>query len=162
MPKQFGTGYAQDIEVHPHLWLTIFNCEYHNDVLLKIPDWDHPLEFSVWLSGRVIEGGMQIGDGYMHIAGSGVQRKVMVEYPKSRNIGIDINTSPDLLANFFSGEEREIPKELRFLAKGNDWQTLLYPEITTDVQGVAQQIINCPYQAITKQNVFANQGFGTD
>ncbi|TFI53967.1 AraC family transcriptional regulator [Mastigocladus laminosus UU774] len=151
MPKRFGTGYTQDIELYPHLWLTIENCEYQNDVLLKIPDWDHPLQFFVLLSGRVIEGGMQIGEGYMHIAGSGVQRKVTVKFPKSRNVGVDINMSPDLLATFFSDEEGEIPKELRFLAKGNDWQTLLYPKITTDVQGVAQQIINCPYQGITKR-----------
>ncbi len=151
MPKRFGKGYAQDIEVYPHLWLTVENCEYQNDVLLKIPDWDHPLQFFVLLSGRVMEGGMQIGEGYMHIAGGGVQRKTTVEFPKSRNVGVDINMSADLLATFFSDEEGEIPKELRFLAQGNDWQTLLYPKITTDVQGVAQQIINCPYQGITKR-----------
>ena len=37
------------------------------------------------------------------------------------------------------------------LAKGNDWQTLLYPETTTAIQGIAQQIINCPYEGMTKR-----------
>ncbi|WP_366931732.1 hypothetical protein [Nostoc sp. NOS(2021)] len=40
---------------------------------------------------------------------------------------------------------------MRLLAKGDDWQTLVYPEITPTIQGVVQQIINCPYHGVTKR-----------
>jgi hypothetical protein len=52
MPKQLGKGYLRDIEVHPELWLTIWDCEYHDDVLMKIPEWDHPLQLGAALLGR--------------------------------------------------------------------------------------------------------------
>ena len=41
--------------------------------------------------------------------------------------------------------------EISFLTKNNDWQTLIYSEITIAIQGVAQQIVNCPYQGMIKR-----------
>ncbi|MBN3892557.1 MAG: helix-turn-helix transcriptional regulator [Nostoc sp. JL31] len=152
MPKQLGKGYVRDIEVHPELWLTIWDCEYHDDVLMKIPEWDHPLQFCVYLSGKVIdEYGGQLGQGYTCISGSGVQRQMISESTKSRRVGVDIHLPPDLLATFFPDETGEIPQQLRLLVKGNDWQTLLYPETTTAIEGIAQQIINCPFQGMMKR-----------
>ncbi|MGI2908682.1 hypothetical protein [Tolypothrix sp. VBCCA 56010] len=55
LPRQLGKGYARNIEVHPHMWLTILDCEYHDNVLIKIQEWDHPLQFGVYLSGREIQ-----------------------------------------------------------------------------------------------------------
>ncbi|MGJ5632671.1 helix-turn-helix transcriptional regulator [Nostoc sp. CALU 1950] len=152
MPKQFGKGYLRDIEVHPDLCLTIWDCEYHDDVLCKVPEWDHPLQFGVYLCGKVIdEYGGQLGEGYTCISGSGVQRQMITESPKSRRVGVDIHLPPDLLATFFPDETGEIPQQLRLLAKGNDWQSLLYPKTTSAIQGVAQQIVNCPFQGMTKR-----------
>ncbi|MEG4284948.1 AraC family transcriptional regulator [Microcoleus sp. A006_D1] len=152
MPKQLGKGYMRDIEVHPHLWLTILDYEYHDDVVHKGIEWDHPLQFFVLLSGKVIdEDGGQVGEGCTCISASGIQRKMLTKSPKSRRVGVDIHMPPDLLATFFPDETGEIPQQLRLLAKGNDWQTLLYPETTAAIQGVAQQIVNCPFQGITKR-----------
>ena len=58
---------------------------------------------------------------------------------------------PELLASFFPTGDGEIPPQLRFLAKDNEWQTLLYPQTTTAIQTVAQQIVNCPYHGMTKR-----------
>ncbi|MHC5672369.1 MAG: AraC family transcriptional regulator [Nostoc sp.] len=152
VPKQLGKGYVQHIEVHPHLWLAIWDYEYHDNVLTKIPESNHPLQFSVLLCGKVTdEYGGQVGEGYTMISGSGVQRQMLVEYPKSPYVGVSIHMSPSLLATFFPNEAGEIPYQLRLLAKGNDWQTLLYPETTMAIGGIAQQIVNCPYQGMTKR-----------
>lgn len=152
MPEQLGKGYTRHIELYPQLDLAILDYEYHDDVLFNNPDWDHPLQFLVLLSGKNIdEYGGQVGEGYTCISGSGVQRQMLVQCPKSRQVGVDIHLPPELLRTFFPDEEGEIPSQLRLLAKSNDWQTLLYPEITTAVQGVVQQILNCPYQGIMKR-----------
>ncbi|MFQ4142477.1 AraC family transcriptional regulator [Chlorogloeopsis sp. ULAP02] len=152
VPRQLGKGYVRDIEVHPELLLSISDYEFYDDVVTQITEWDHPLQFCVLLSGRTTdEYGGQLGEGYTCISGSGVQRKMLLKSLKSQRLGIDIEMSPDLLATFFPDEEGEIPKQLRSLAKGNDWQTLLYPEMTTAIRGTAQQIINCPYQGMTKR-----------
>lgn len=70
---------------------------------------------------------------------------------KGRYMGVNIHMPPDLLRTFFPAEDGDISPQLKFLVKGNDWQTLIYPETTTAIQGVAQQIVNCPYQGITKR-----------
>lgn len=152
MPERLGNGYERYIQVHPHLELKIFDLEYHDDMLVKMPESDHPLQFLVLLSGKIIdEYGGQVGEGYTCISGSGVQRQMVTQSSKSRHIGVDIHMSPDLLATFFPDEVGEISQQLRFLAKGNDWQTLLYPQTTTAIEAIVQQIINCPYQGTTKQ-----------
>ncbi|MGI2903099.1 TonB-dependent siderophore receptor [Tolypothrix sp. VBCCA 56010] len=152
LPKQLGKGYIRNIEVHPNLWVTISDYEYDDDVLIKIPDWDHPLQFGVLLSGKhVDEYGGQVGEGYTLISGSGVQRKMTIETPKSRIVSVNIHMPADLLATFFPTESGEIPPQLRLLAKGNDWQTLLYPQTNSAIQFVAQQIVSCPYRGMTKR-----------
>lgn len=152
MPKRLGKGYARFTEVYPELWLMILDYEYQDDVLCRIPEWNHPLQFCVFLSGKVTdEYGGHLGQGYTCISGSGIQRQMTIQTLKTRCVGIDIEMPPELLATFFPDEAGEIPQQLRLLAKGNDWQTLVYPETTTAIQGIAQQIINCPYEGVTKR-----------
>ena len=152
VPRQLGKGYERYIEVYPQLWLTIGDYEYHDEVHFKIPDWDHPVQFAVQLSGNTTDSFGQIGGGYTLVSGSGVQRKMIVQEPKlQRLVSIDIHMSPDLLRTFFPGKDGNLTPELGFLVKGNDWQALLYPETTPAVNSVAQQIVNCPYQGITKR-----------
>ncbi|MDF5719282.1 MAG: AraC family transcriptional regulator [Rhizonema sp. PD37] len=152
VPKQLGKGYVRDIEVYPHLWLTISDYEYHNDVLIKSHSQEHPVQFGVLLSGKARDDNGQFGEGYTLISGSGIQRQWNVEIANfQRIVSINIHLPPQLLATFFPRRDGQIPTQLRLLLKGNDWQTLIYPETTTAIQGVAQQIVNCPYQGITKQ-----------
>lgn len=151
VPKQLGKGYGREIEVYPQLWLGISNCEYYDDILSQGCDCVHPLQFNVCLSGIIRdEYGGQLGEGYTLISGGGIQRK-MACLDSQLYVGIDFSMPPELLATFFPTGDEEIPPQLRFLAKGNEWQTLLYPKTTTAIQTVAQQIVNCPYQGMTKR-----------
>ncbi|MEH2338598.1 helix-turn-helix transcriptional regulator [Nostoc sp.] len=58
---------------------------------------------------------------------------------------------PELLRTFFPTADGEIPSQFSLLTKGNDWQTMLQPKKTAAINSAAQQIINCPYQGITKR-----------
>ncbi|MBW4595584.1 MAG: AraC family transcriptional regulator [Brasilonema angustatum HA4187-MV1] len=153
MPKIRGKGYARSIEVHPKLVISISDYENHEDALVKIPTWDHPVQFGVLLSGTVGDSqGQYFGERYMLISGSGVQRGWTAEYRRGERIlGVNIEMPPEMLATFFFGEDGHIPSELGFLAKGNDWQTLLYLETNLATQTVARQIIHCPYKGIMKR-----------
>lgn len=152
MPSLLGNGYSIDIELHPELVLTILDCEYHDDYLLQYPTSRHPLQFCVLLSGIVKSKFGCLGEGNTVISGGGIQKAQKNEYfSSSRITGIDIHMSPDLLATFFPGKDGGIPSELKFLAKGDDLQTLIYPKITPEVRFLTQQIFNCPYQGITKR-----------
>lgn len=152
LPQQLAQGGGRDIEVHPKICLSIFDYELHEDVIIQFPESDHPLQFMVKLSGIIVnECGEKLEAGYTFISGSGVQRQMFVKSSKSRHIGINIHMSPDVLRTFFPGDDGEMLPQLRLLAKGNDWQTLIYREITTPIEQVVKQMINCPYQGITKQ-----------
>jgi AraC-like DNA-binding protein len=153
MPPQLGRGYMRRIEIHPELWLTILDCELHDEVHFKQPEWDHPVQFAVCLSGFIRNGpGRQWGEKHSLISGSGVQRQMTFQIPKSQRIvTVNIEMSPDLLRTFFPTQEGNLVSELSFLVKGNDWQTLLYPETNPAILGVAQQIVNCSMQGILKR-----------
>ncbi|MDF5709620.1 MAG: AraC family transcriptional regulator [Nostoc sp. S4] len=152
IPSWRGKGYEQNIEVHPNLWLSILDMEEHDNLLEKTYEWDHPVQFSVGLLGKCVdEYGGQLGEGHTLISGSGVQRAMLMKSPKGRYIFVNIEMPPDLLRTFFPDEDGQILPQLKFLIKGNDWQTLLYPQTTTAIQGVTQQIVNCPYKGITKR-----------
>ncbi|MEH2182422.1 helix-turn-helix transcriptional regulator [Nostoc sp.] len=153
MPRQLGKGYVQEIELYPDVCFSILNYEYHDDVLIKLADCCHPLQFCVSLTGIITdEYGGQLKGGYTLISGGGVRRAMKIEFQKSQPfVHINIEMPPELLATFFPTEDGEIPPQLHFLLNGNDRQTLMYPKITPSVQGVAQQIISCPYQGMMKR-----------
>jgi AraC-like DNA-binding protein len=152
IPRQLGKGHVRHLEVYPELWVTIEESSYNEDVLVQVPDWHHPLQFVILLSGVVKDDFGQVGGGYTAISGGGIQRATTFMYPKfQRIVAVDIHMPPELLATFFPGKDGQISPELKMFAKNQDWQTLIYPEMTTAVQSVARQIVNCPYQGITKR-----------
>ncbi|MEH2071659.1 MAG: hypothetical protein V7K47_26480 [Nostoc sp.] len=51
MPTILGKGYERNIKVYPNLLLTIHDLEYHDDLLVKFPESNHPLQFSVDILG---------------------------------------------------------------------------------------------------------------
>ncbi|MGD1913743.1 MAG: helix-turn-helix transcriptional regulator [Rivularia sp. (in: cyanobacteria)] len=153
-PKLLGKGYSQEIELYPELWLAVGDCEYHDDVLTQYtPEEEHTLHFYVLLSGKIIvSNNEQVGEGYTLICGGGIQHQSFSQIKKNqRLIGVDIIMPHPLLAAFFPGRDGQLLPQLRPLVKDNDWQTMLFPKTTSAVQGVAQQIINCPFQGVTKR-----------
>jgi len=143
-PRQRGTGYRREIEVYPDLWLTIMDVKYRDDdILLKFPESNHPLQFGISVLDT---------ENTTFISGAGVQRAWTMKTEKfERDVGINIHMPPELLGKFFPTVDGEIPSELSLLAKGDDWQTTLYPKMTPAIRIVAQQIINCPYQGTSKR-----------
>ncbi|QLE54276.1 helix-turn-helix transcriptional regulator [Nostoc sp. TCL26-01] len=153
LPQHLGTGYVQSMEIYPHLWLSIFDYEYHEHIRLKTHNDNHPLQFCVFLSGITTnEYGGKIDHRHTLISGSGVQRGMVLESQKSqRFVGVDINMPAESLKTFFPTTDGEMIPELSLLAKDNDWQTVLYPQITPTVKGVVEQMINCSYTGVMKR-----------
>jgi AraC-like DNA-binding protein len=153
LPQQFGKGGSRNIQVHPEIHLSIFEHELQKDVLMQLPELNHPLQFFVSLSGRIAnEHAGKIREEYTCISGSGVQRQMYIKQLKSsKHIGLDIQMSPNVLRTFFPGNDGEMLPQLRLLAPGNDWQALIYQEITTATKQIVKQMIHCPYQGATKQ-----------
>ncbi|MFQ4146616.1 AraC family transcriptional regulator [Chlorogloeopsis sp. ULAP02] len=151
MPRQLGKGYLQFIEVYPEVWLRIEESQYHNDVIVQVPQSQHPLQFGA-VFPRTKGDFRQVRKGDTFISGGGIQRANNFFCPKfQKTVIVEIFMPPELLATFFPGQDGEIPPELKIFDRGNDWQTLAFPEATTAIQSVTQQIVNCPYQGISKR-----------
>lgn len=77
MPKQLGTGHELVVELYPDCWLYIWHWDRHEDVQIIQPEWDHPVQFAVLLSGIVLDSQDGVlGNGRTLISGSGVQRQI--------------------------------------------------------------------------------------
>ncbi|MBE9015319.1 AraC family transcriptional regulator [Chroococcidiopsis sp. CCALA 051] len=153
MPQELGKGHNLFVELYPDCWLMIWNREYRETVQTKQPEWQHPLQFGVLLSGMVpdSQGGV-LGNGCTMISGSGVQREISgVCFNTQSYLGINLEMSAEWLTTFFPDENGQLPAELSFLVKGNDWQTLIYPKTNPAIQGVAWQMIHCPYEGAAKR-----------
>ncbi|WP_026087714.1 helix-turn-helix transcriptional regulator [Chlorogloeopsis fritschii PCC 9212] len=153
MPTYLGQGYAKDIEVFPNLCLTIGNYLYHDDLHIQKPGGEHPLHFDIALSGKIKSDYGTLGNGCTLISGGGIQARKIDRIDKFDQIlSVHIYMGqPLMLANFFPGEDGELLPQLKMLTRNNDWQERIYLKMTPALQGVAQQIINCPFCGITKQ-----------
>jgi AraC-like DNA-binding protein len=153
MPTYLGHGYQKEIKVFPNLSLTIGNYRYHDELHIQKPGGEHPLHFDILLSGKIKSDYGTLGNGYTLISGGGIQARKIDKIDKfDQFLSVHIYMEqPSMLANFFPGEDGELLPQLKMLTRDNDWQERLYLKMTPELEGIAQQIINCPFSGITKQ-----------
>lgn len=152
-PQALGAGYHRELEIDSEFSIAIWEIQGWDDVRVKMPSEEHPIEFGVLLSGCISS---DVNGSWDHnhtlISGGGIQRKMMIEYHQDRPIiGINIQLSPSRFAMLFPGEDGQIEPELAFLAKGNDWQSIFYPPNTAEIARMVQQIRDCPYRGTIKR-----------
>lgn len=152
-PQQLGKGYLHDIELGTGVWLQILDEVLHDNLVVKLPVREHPVESIFWLSGSSSVNDVDIKAGQHQLIGSGIASLDNVQDPKlERRLQVNIHLEPDVLKNSFADPSGELPADLQFLIKDNDWQTCLAPTaITPTMQMALQQILHCPYEGITKK-----------
>lgn len=153
VPKQLGTGHELIVELYPDCWLSTWHCKYGKDVQIKQPEWDHPVQFGVLLSGLAPDSlNGWWGNGRTLISGSGVQRQMScTSFSGQPYLGTSLEMSAEWLTTFFPDQQGQLPTELGFLVRGNDWQTLIYPKTNPAIQRVTHEIIHCPYQGAAQR-----------
>jgi AraC-like DNA-binding protein len=152
-PPSLGSGCHWEMQLDTDFSLAIWDIKGRDDVRVKIESSEHPVEFSVLLSGCISSD----VNGYWDrtrtlISGGGIQRKMVIEYHQDQPvIGVCIHLSPNKLAMLFPGADGQIEPDLEFLARGDEWQSIYYPPNTAEIASVVQQIRSCPYQGTTKR-----------
>ncbi|MBF2098136.1 MAG: helix-turn-helix transcriptional regulator [Gloeomargaritaceae cyanobacterium C42_A2020_066] len=153
MPPELGEGYAYDLKFGSGSWIRLYNLRYLQDILVSQPEWLHPVEFTVLLSGQIAtDQGDIVGNGNALISGGGIQRDITLRFQgEVPCLGITIESSPEDFIRLFTQEHPEPPQEVRLLVKQDDWQTLCFPKMTAGIRAIAQAILNCPFQGITRR-----------
>ncbi|WP_310483781.1 AraC family transcriptional regulator [Chamaesiphon sp. VAR_48_metabat_403] len=152
-PPSLGSGCHWEIQLDAEFTLSIWDIQGRDDVRVQqIESKEHPIEFGVLLSGCISSNVGNWNQARTLISGGGIQRKMVVDYHQAQPmIGVCIELSPARLAMLFPGEDGQLESELEFLAKGDDWQSILYPPNTAEIARVVQQIRFCPYRGTTKR-----------
>ncbi|MEM7062464.1 MAG: AraC family transcriptional regulator [Cyanobacteria bacterium P01_B01_bin.77] len=153
VPAKLGRGYHRIIDLPSGIELIIFDYVYR-DLALEIPENQHPIQFTVHLSGTVDSGDYLYRDAnWGYIGGSGVQRSLVSVFPESqRQLGVSVQLQPQLLQQFFGDGSGELPGELQPLVKDtSQWQQIYSPKTTGNIRSVVRQIMDCPLAGLTKQ-----------
>jgi AraC-like DNA-binding protein len=153
VPAAIGNGTFQSIELYPEIWLEIGHFTYADPIVTKHPEAEHPLQLGFMLSGTITDSNDgQLSPTHTMISGSGIQRELASQVSNHGcEILVEIVMSPNRLAQFFPDAAGQLPAELNFLVKGDDWQTLIYPQSTPAIQHTVREIVTCPYQGFEKR-----------
>ncbi|MEO1295080.1 MAG: AraC family transcriptional regulator [Cyanobacteria bacterium J06636_16] len=159
MPLLLGHGYWRKLQLHHGLSLSILDVEKRQAHLHKISQHPQlmPLTLSYYLSGgcRVDNDGLKgseeetAGKSYLYCLPNTAE---IEDYPAGQHIcRISIKISPDFM-QFFGPRLNELPTDLKDAIEHPE-RALLYcaSSITSAQQRILKQILQWPYQGITRQ-----------
>lgn len=152
VPASLGQGYNRTIDLMPGFELSIFHATFR-DVTIREPENEHPVQFIVNLSGVADAGDLVlINEAQGYIGGSGIQRRHAEYFPQSQpRIGVNIHLKPQLVQQMFALPAGELPAEWHPLLQDDRPQQVFSPQTTPAMRAVVQQIIDCPFQGLTKR-----------
>ncbi|OKH56003.1 hypothetical protein NIES2101_01710 [Calothrix sp. HK-06] len=154
LPQQFGSGYERCIQLHG-IELLIIKQEFHDDLSIEYEaneqDIDY-IEFGFNLSGKSIICGGNTNFLDWMCAGKKNQAQVLgfSAGERIRKVDIHLNAS-ELINNFSIGNSYQISPHLTQLIEGKTQKSYRdINKITPEMKLPIEQIINCPFQGMTK------------
>lgn len=152
-PSELGTGFYGEIELREGLSLAITETQLYDDIILHLPDRQHPLEYSFYISSHRQNHHCSVHDGKNTLWGSGLAPKEKFSSFKSQNqIEINVHIEPEIFCLFIAREQDILPPELTHLVRKPDETYYSRSSITTPAMQVGiQQILNCPYHGLMKR-----------
>ncbi|WP_334961876.1 AraC family transcriptional regulator [Nostoc sp.] len=154
LPKCLGLGYCQGMKLSPGVYLEICDYEFYNDFVIKTPVHNHLVQFEIFSSGFIYcdEVYPNFGGKRFYLSGSGIAPAFTSKYKKLERLTcINVEIIPEVLAGFLPRETEQIAPNLKLLIKENEWKTSFYPDVTLAMQVTVQQILNSPYQGVTRR-----------
>ncbi|MBW4514825.1 MAG: AraC family transcriptional regulator [Timaviella obliquedivisa GSE-PSE-MK23-08B] len=152
-PSQLGHGFWREVDLREGLYLTIADYTLHDDVISEAPDREHPLEYMFYLCNSSTSGDRVFRAGQYNFCGSGVApREISRSFAQERHLTVNVHIEPELFGNFLGNPADQLPPELKHLIQQSTQEYYFRSGLTTvPMQVVLQQLLNCPYQGITKR-----------
>jgi len=149
-PKQLGQGYYREIQLREGLELAIADYQLHDHLITNSVDREHPLECTFQLSGETKSGERMSRAGDCNFCGSGMAPgDVDEEKANQRILRLNIHLEPELFCQWLG---QFLPQSLKPLLRPSDQLYYTRAGITTAMMKTAvHQILNCPYQGLTKR-----------
>ncbi|WP_231865533.1 helix-turn-helix transcriptional regulator [Anabaena sp. FACHB-709] len=153
MPQVAGQGYSCYIELSPGVSLGFADCEYHQDLMIKIPAHDHLIQINILLSGffDCDEVHPRLDGTRSYFSGSGVSPGVTEKHQGGGRLSfVNVEIEPEVLESFLDDGQRQLDN-IKQLFQGEDWKVAFYPKVTAKVRSLAQELWHPPYRGAAKR-----------
>jgi AraC-like DNA-binding protein len=151
-PEELAEGTCRSIELRSGIELDINDCQFRDNLRIKLPEREHVLEYCFYLSGNYQSDDFSFASGQYALYGSGMAPFETFEFHSSeRVIDINVHLNPETFLSFLGDSTGQLPCEFAHLIRGTDLYYSTIGNITSGMQVVLQQILHCPYQGTTKR-----------
>lgn len=147
MPEILGRGYNRILELSPGMWLNFSERQYTQDCIHKVSEHEHPIQISVFPSGRLYfnEVHPNLGGDRSYFSGSGMSPAVAEIYRAGEHLTcVNIEIDPHLFNSVLLSDQPS-PETWKPLFKGEEWKVAFYPEVTPAIRAITQQMWHTPY-----------------
>lgn len=152
-PTEFGEGFIREIHLRQGLKLEIANYRPHQNIIVELPEREHPLEYEVAV---VQENSRQKPSFYSEcyfFSGSGLADAGISEDCSGWHIfDVNFHLEPALLCAWMGDRWEDAPSAIKeWVQPRNQNRYTCEAHQTIAMQVVLKQILNCPYTGITQQ-----------
>ncbi|MFQ4144620.1 AraC family transcriptional regulator [Chlorogloeopsis sp. ULAP02] len=155
VPEIIGRGYNRIMNLSPGVWLGFYDWEFHQDLIVKMPAHNHPIQFMIFLSGVTYFDDVHprvMGGTHSYFSGSGISPACSGKHRAGDRLTIvDVDIEPLLLESFFLEDGHYSHEFQKQLYKEQDWKLSFYPTLTPAMRSLAQQMWNVPYRGAVKR-----------
>ncbi|MBW4556633.1 MAG: AraC family transcriptional regulator [Trichormus sp. ATA11-4-KO1] len=154
VPEILGRGYDLSMNLSPGVWLNFSDHEYHQDLMVKTPAHNHPIQFTIFLSGLLYFENTHpnLGGTHSYFSGSGISPGYIEKHRAGEGLTcVNVEISPELLDSFLLEDGQYSSDVQKLLFKGEDWKNSFYPKVTPAMRSLAQQMWNPPYRGTAKR-----------
>ncbi|MUL37155.1 helix-turn-helix transcriptional regulator [Gloeocapsopsis dulcis] len=151
-PSQLGQGYYRTVNLREGLELAIAKYQLHDDIILKMPERSHPIEYTFLLAGVEQYDDQFISAGHYNLCSSGIAPKEKSKYSATQPVfAINVHIEPELFTAFWHSESESTLPAVEQLLRGDKEYDFSSGRTTIAMQTAVQQILQCPYQSLTKR-----------
>jgi AraC-like DNA-binding protein len=149
-----GRGYNRHMKLSPGMCLDFCDCEYYQDLMVKTPAHEHPIQFTIFLSGFLYFDDVHpnLGGIHSYFSGSGISPGYIEKCKAGERLtSVNVEIEPELLDSFLLEDGQYSCDLQKLLFKGKDCKFSFYPTVTPAMRSLAQQMWNVPYRGAAKR-----------
>jgi AraC-like DNA-binding protein len=152
-PTCLGDGFIRHIALRDGVDLMISQYQLYEDVTIHLPEREHPIEYSFFLSGGFNNTSHSVHAGQYALCGSGMAPVESTESSSTEQIlEVNVHIEPEQFLAHWQHSLNKIDPMLQRLIKPASTIYLTQTGTTSiAMQTAAQQIFQCPFHGITKR-----------
>lgn len=151
-PKLLGQGYRREVELRDGLELAIAHYQLHDAVIMRLPEREHPLEYSFHLAGGFSSSEDTTRAEQYCLCGSGLAPAEITEWHPTEHLEVNVHLDPSLFTSWLNQSPDSLPPEFQPLVQRTPQPYSVRSGVTTPAMyNVLQQILHCPFHGVTKR-----------